>query len=66
MSLFSGTEDDSFQKNLVKPYSEITYNGDVTLIVEMKLKVVSRSEGGENLRRFMESVYKPVDSKQVD
>jgi len=37
MSVFSGTADDIFQKNLVKPQSEISYKEDVTLIVEMKL-----------------------------
>jgi len=37
MPVFSGTTEDSFQKNLVKPQSEITYKGDVTLFVEMML-----------------------------
>ena len=37
MPVFSGTTDDNFQKNLVKPQSEVTYKGDVTLFVEMKL-----------------------------
>lgn len=37
MPVFSGTTEDIFQENLVKPQSEITYKGDVTLFVEMKL-----------------------------
>ena len=37
MPVFSGTTQDIFQKNLVKPQSEVTYMGDVTMIVEMKL-----------------------------
>jgi hypothetical protein len=37
MSVFSSTADDIFQKNLVKTHYEITYKGDVTLTVEIKL-----------------------------
>jgi hypothetical protein len=37
MSILSGTEDKILQKNLVEPHSEITYKGDVTLTVVMKL-----------------------------
>jgi hypothetical protein len=37
MPVFSGTTQDIFQKNLVKPQSEVTYKGDVTMIVEIKL-----------------------------
>ena len=37
MPVFSGTTQDIFQKNLVKPQSKVTYKGDVTMIVEIKL-----------------------------
>ena len=37
MPVFSGSTQDFFHKNLVKPQSEVTYKGDITMIVEMKL-----------------------------
>jgi len=37
MSIFSVTADDIFQKNLVKPHSEITYKRDVILIETINL-----------------------------
>jgi len=37
MPIFSGITGDMFQKNLVEPQSEITFKGDLTVIVEMKL-----------------------------
>jgi hypothetical protein len=62
MSIFSVTAVDIVQKYLVKTPSVIPYGRRST---KREDKFVPMPEGGENLWRFVENIYTPVDSIQV-